>query len=146
MPPTLTLEKLFNSTLPCFLCGEELAIRTDKNSKRYFICNACGLQAFVRKQDGIKRLEKLVSEISGARLYFQNAQHEVLAMQALIKEVDEIKREIGHIEDRIGIFFPDPDLVKVKEALEQKLQHTLQRLESLAQESGADRIEKRGNS
>src|SRR5208282_509673 len=62
MPPTLTLEKLLGSTLPCFLCGEELAIRTDKNSKRYLICNACGLQAFVRKKDGIKRLEKLASE------------------------------------------------------------------------------------
>jgi hypothetical protein len=142
MPPTLTLEKLLGSTLPCFLCGEELAIRTDKNSKRYIICNLCGLQAFVRKKDGIKRLEKLASEIRGARLYFQNAQREVLALQAVIKEIDEIKHEIAQTEKRIGILFPDPDLVRVKEALEHKLQSCLQRLESLAQKDDPGKNEK----
>ena len=133
MAPTLTLENLLGSTLPCFLCGEELAIRTDKNSKRYIICNSCGLQAFVRKKDGIKKLEKLASEIRGNRLYFQNAQREVLALQAVIKKIDEIKHEIAQTEKRIGILFPDPDLVRIKEALEHKLQNSLQYLESLAQ-------------
>ena len=107
MTPTLTLEKLLASTLPCFLCGE-LAIRTDKNSKRYFICNRCGLQAFVRKQDGIKKLEKLASEISATKLYFENAQREVRALQALIKEIDEIKHEIAQTEKRSGFCFPTP--------------------------------------
>jgi transcription elongation factor Elf1 len=133
MPPTLTLGNLFSSTFPCFLCGQELSIRTDKNSKRYLVCDLCGLQAFVRKKDGIKRLEKLASEIRGARLYFENAQREVRAMQAVIKEIDEIKNEIAQTEKRIGILFPDPDLVRIKEALERKLQNSLQRLDSLAQ-------------
>jgi hypothetical protein len=141
MPPTLTLENLLGSTIPCFLCGEELAVRTDKNSKRYFICNLCGLQAFVRKKDGIQKLEKLASEICGARLFFQNAQREVLALQAVIKEIDEIKHEIAEIEKRIGILFPDPDLVRVKEALEHKLQNSLQRLESLSQKDDLDKNE-----
>ena len=141
MTPTLTLEKLLAPTLPCFLCGEELAIRTDKNSKRYLICNACGLQAFVRKKDGIKKLEKLASEISGTRLYFENAQREVRALQAVIKEIDEIKHEIEQTEKRIGILFPDPDLVRVKEALERKLQNTLQHFEFLARKGDAENKE-----
>src|SRR5215472_9097655 len=51
------------TSIPCFLCGSDLPIRTDKNKKRYFICDHCGVQAFVRKSEGISRLEDLLKSL-----------------------------------------------------------------------------------
>ena len=48
--------------LPCFLCTSKLDRRTDKNGKPYFICNPCGIQLFVRREHGIKLLEKLIRD------------------------------------------------------------------------------------
>jgi hypothetical protein len=46
--------------LPCLLCGAKLEKRIDKNRKPYFVCNPCGIQLFVRRQQGIDLLEQLI--------------------------------------------------------------------------------------
>ena len=61
------------ASIPCFLCGTDLAIRTDKNKKRYFICDHCGVQAFVRKETGIVLLENLLRNLRTQD--FQFAKH-----------------------------------------------------------------------
>ena len=48
----------------CFLCGRELPVKLTKTGKPYFICDACGVQTFVRRQEGIARLLEKVSESS----------------------------------------------------------------------------------
>lgn len=47
---------------PCPLCGEGLDIRESKKRKPYVVCNACGVQLFVRNEAGMRRFEKLISD------------------------------------------------------------------------------------
>jgi hypothetical protein len=48
----------------CPLCSELRELRIDKNQKPYLICDSCGVQLFVRKDSGIRRLETLL-KVSG---------------------------------------------------------------------------------
>ena len=57
--------------LPCFLGGEKLEKRTDKNGKPYFVCNNCGIQLFVRKAHGIELLEKLLRNVAKNEIPFK---------------------------------------------------------------------------
>ena len=45
---------------PCPVCGEALDVRESKKDKPYVVCDACGVQMFVRNEAGIRRLEQLV--------------------------------------------------------------------------------------
>ena len=56
------------AVLPCFLCGKQLDQRTDKNNKPYFICNPCGMQIFIRRELGIKKLEELIRNLKEGEL------------------------------------------------------------------------------
>jgi DNA-directed RNA polymerase subunit RPC12/RpoP len=49
-----------DETFDCLLCGEELDIRISTKGKPYVVCDACGIQLFVRGAEGIKRLKKKV--------------------------------------------------------------------------------------
>jgi hypothetical protein len=51
-----------NEKTRCFLCGEEIEVKNSKKGKPYFICDPCGLQAFVRRERGIERLKAWVGE------------------------------------------------------------------------------------
>ena len=49
--------------IPCLLCGEGLEIRTTYKEKPYLVCDACGVQVFIRGSVGVKRLAKMVDKI-----------------------------------------------------------------------------------
>lgn len=49
---------------PCPLCAEHRELRTDKNQKPYLICDECGVQLFIRKDAGNRRLETML-QLSG---------------------------------------------------------------------------------
>ncbi len=49
-------DKLF----PCPLCEKDLNIKLSKKNKPYIICDYCGIQLFIRKQEGIKKLLDLI--------------------------------------------------------------------------------------
>jgi hypothetical protein len=49
-------------TLGCVLCDKALDKRIDKNGKPYFICDPCGTQFFVRRQEGVSRLDALMKK------------------------------------------------------------------------------------
>jgi DNA-directed RNA polymerase subunit RPC12/RpoP len=44
-------------TLTCPACGEAMEPRETHHGKPYYHCDPCGTQVFVRRQEGIKRLE-----------------------------------------------------------------------------------------
>ncbi len=44
----------------CPLCAEPREVRLDRNHKPYLICDPCGTQLFVRRKEGIERLEALI--------------------------------------------------------------------------------------
>jgi ssDNA-binding Zn-finger/Zn-ribbon topoisomerase 1 len=47
---------------PCPLCGQGLDVRQTKKKKPYVICDACGVQLFVRSKAGMRSFEHLVSD------------------------------------------------------------------------------------
>lgn len=48
--------------IPCFLCGDFQKIKLSKNNKPYFICDSCGIQMFIRKSEGVNRLNDLIRD------------------------------------------------------------------------------------
>ena len=50
------------SFFPCPICGERLDVRTSKKGKPYVVCQACGMQMFVRTQPGIQKFEKQIAD------------------------------------------------------------------------------------
>lgn len=54
-------EELRGKKLNCPLCKEKVEIRLDeKHQKPYLICNPCGVQLFIRREDGINRLKNKI--------------------------------------------------------------------------------------
>ena len=94
--------------IPCFLCGTDLAIRTDNHQKPYFICDPCGLQAFVRKQTGIVQLEKFLRNLRAQDFQFAKHRESFLQVCAVLREIDDLQREIRKLESKIGFFSDDP--------------------------------------
>ena len=63
------MEKQF---FPCpLLCGDLLEVRESKKGKPYVVCNTCGVQMFVRTEDGIRRFKKLIAEAAAKNLWEQ---------------------------------------------------------------------------
>ena len=52
-----------NETFPCPLCEEELEIKISKKGKPYVVCDVCGVQLFVRRAEGIKRLKREIDSL-----------------------------------------------------------------------------------
>jgi DNA-directed RNA polymerase subunit RPC12/RpoP len=52
----------------CFLCAENLDQRTSDKGKPYFVCDACGVQIFIRKKQGIERLQNFVSQVQAEQV------------------------------------------------------------------------------
>jgi DNA-directed RNA polymerase subunit RPC12/RpoP len=50
-----------NKFFPCPLCQKQLDIRMSDKGKPYIICDACGIQLFVRKSEGINRMAQKVN-------------------------------------------------------------------------------------
>jgi len=118
--------------LPCFLCGASLDKRTDKNLKPYFICNPCGIQLFVRRPHGINLLDKLLRDASKHSIPFKQRADEVYKIQALLTEIDGVKKQIERQQSQIKFLFRDEDHVRACNLLKTKLENLFKELEQLA--------------
>jgi len=56
------LETYTTRHFPCPICVGALEVRESKKDKPYVVCDACGVQMFVRNETGIRRLEQLIQE------------------------------------------------------------------------------------
>ena len=122
--------------IPCFLCGTELAVRTDKNGKLYLICDPCGSQHFIRRKQGMERLAEL-----GHYLYEQKADlaartKTLLRLQARLHEIETLKKEIQRLEDEAGFIFRDEEKLRARDALQTRVDFLLAELEREAENSG----------
>src|SRR5439155_20869134 len=107
--------------IPCLLCGKELEKRiTKKKGKPYFVCDPCGIQLFIRRKQGIERLEEFFRNAEKAEIpYKQHAQH-FHEMQAILKEIDDVKTEIN----KIGIsYFFDDEKLRVRKLLKTQVEN-----------------------
>jgi DNA-directed RNA polymerase subunit RPC12/RpoP len=120
--------------LPCLLCGNKLQKRTDKQNKPYFVCDPCGIQFFVRRQQGIERLDKLLRTSEQNAILFQQAAEHLYKVQALLGEIDGTKKQITKLHDEIGFFFPDEHRVRARASLKTKLDGLLKQLDEMCRE------------
>src|SRR5262249_38327515 len=120
--------------IPCFLCRDDLEIRKDKNGKRYFICDGCGVQAFIRRKPGISKLAKLVRqlkkrkpEISGQKQRFE--------FSTALNELDELQQQIKKLEkQKTGFLSADPDKKRLIKVLRTRVSTLFSMLEKHAKD------------
>jgi len=79
--------------LGCVLCNKALDKRTDKNGKPYFICDPCGTQFFVRRQEGISRLKALMKKPIHAR------PAEIPGAKKLIGQISALREDAIELPD-----------------------------------------------
>jgi len=48
---------------PCPICRRALTVKITKNDKLYVVCNPCGVQLFVRSEEGIKKFIEILEDI-----------------------------------------------------------------------------------
>jgi DNA-directed RNA polymerase subunit RPC12/RpoP len=118
------------SVIPCFLCGTKLEQRIDKNEKRYFICDPCGIQLFIRRKPGIERLDRYMKSFSRGEIKFRKHSDSVAEVQGILAEVNGLKDEIKRLDSELGIFFPDCDQVAARDALQRRLAGLIEMLEN----------------
>jgi hypothetical protein len=46
---------------PCPVCADPREVRESKKGKPYIVCDSCGVQLFVRNENGIRGFEELVA-------------------------------------------------------------------------------------
>jgi DNA-directed RNA polymerase subunit RPC12/RpoP len=117
------------SSFPCFLCGKPLVKRVDKNGKFYLVCDDCGSQFFVRKKSGMVRLEELIRASEQNAIPMAHATERLFKVQALLAEIEGTKSQIEALEAQIGLFFPDEDKIKTRNALKTRLDKLLEQFE-----------------
>jgi hypothetical protein len=122
--------------LPCLLCGQRLDQRTDKNGKYYFTCDPCGTQYFIRRRQGIEKLEQLIRNLNEGELPIKHHVESLFEIQAILSEIDGVKSEIEKLDGQIGIIFADEDMVSARKLLKTRVQELLWELEKIAKRNG----------
>ena len=121
--------------IPCFLCGTELAVRTDKNGKFYLVCEPCGSQHFIRRKHGMDRLVDLGHYFYQQRTELATRMQTLLRVQAYLYEIDTLKKEIDRLRLEAGIIFRDEEKLRARDALQKRLDFLLAELERVAEDS-----------
>ena len=119
--------------LPCFLCGKELDLRTDKNNKRYAICNPCGMQVFVRRAQRLENLDRLIRVLKSRDLPLRAHAHTLFQIRAILEELDGIEGELEKLDNSISIFSKtSKEKNRARKLLKQRMQTLLDDLERIA--------------
>ncbi len=119
------------SVLPCFLCGNGLKKKTDKNNKPYFICDPCGIQLFIRRKPGIEKLHALLEDLETREIYSHTRSPEFLRIIAIFSEMSAVKAELAKVDEEIFLF-ANSEQTSAKKALQSRLNILLSELEDIA--------------
>ena len=119
------------NSIPCPLCGDGLPVRTDKHLKKYFVCNSCGIQLFIRGSRGIERLEEFFRTARRHALPFEEVAKKLHEIQALLNEIDGTKNQITKLNDEIGFFFPNQEKIQMRNSLQTRLENLLHELHEM---------------
>jgi DNA-directed RNA polymerase subunit RPC12/RpoP len=120
--------------IPCFLCSQELTQRKDKHSKRYFVCDPCGVQIFIRGRQGIKNLDELLATLRQHDFPFREHAAALYEIQALLTEIRGIKEEINKLDSLLEIFTDDAFKRRARKLLNKRIETLLRRLQKIADE------------
>jgi hypothetical protein len=104
-------ENMAKNSIPCVLCKDNLPVRTDKNNKPYFVCIPCGIQLFVRGQQGIERLRQAVTSSDS------DSQPQVKTRKRLLTLLDEMQGEVVFLQELTEKHLKPNDLAEADESL-----------------------------
>lgn len=128
-PRALTLGGAEIQGVPCFLCGRKLEKRVTKtNRKPYFVCDACGIQLFVRGKQGIERLSEFFRNVEQAEIPFKQHAKNFYRLQAILKEIDDVRSEIK----KTDVFWPSEDQKRTRKLLEIRIENLFSQIEDFA--------------
>jgi hypothetical protein len=102
--------------IPCFLCGNQIEVKNTIKGKPYFICDPCGLQAFIRRAKGEERLKEWME--GKAEVFKKRSGGALLEWVA---QLEEVKAKLEDVDDKRG-FFPDEDTKLVIAALKAEIE------------------------
>ncbi len=118
--------------IPCFLCAQQLKQRKDKHDKPYFVCDACGVQIFVRGQQGIKNLAQLLTTLSEHDFPFQEHAAVLYEIQAVLTEMRGLREEMNKLDSLLEIFTDDEYKKRARKLLNQRIETLFGRLQQIA--------------
>jgi DNA-directed RNA polymerase subunit RPC12/RpoP len=120
------------STIPCFLCSQQLKQRNDKHGKPYFVCDPCGVQIFVRGRQGIKNLDQLIVTLREHDFPFREHAAVLYEIQAVLTEIRGIKEELNKLDSLLAIFTDDEHKARARKLLNKRIETLLGRLQQIA--------------
>jgi hypothetical protein len=106
-----------------------------KSGKPYFVCDPCGIQLFVRRKDGIERLDALMRAVEKNVIPFEQHAHRLFESQAILGDIQGTRTQIEKLESEVGIIFPDQDKIRACNSLKTRLETLHSELEKLAEKS-----------
>ena len=118
--------------IPCLLCGKQLDVRTDKNSKLYTCCEGCGAQHFVRRRQGIDNLKELIRTLKDRDLPFHQHAKMLYEIQATLAEIRGLKKELKALDSGFNLFSNDKDKQRARKSLRARIDRLLSDLEQIA--------------
>ncbi len=118
--------------VPCFLCGIRLRRKTDKNKKAYLVCNPCGMQIFVRRQQGIENLDDLIKALRRRDIPFREHAESLHKIQAILIEIKGVKEELKKLDSLLNVFRKDEDKPMTRKLLRARIDTLLSQLEEIA--------------
>jgi hypothetical protein len=118
--------------IPCFLCQQDIEIKSSKRGKPYLVCNSCGIQTFIRGKKGIKLFSDLITSINTKENQEFNSRFlQLTALQGKINKFkakrDKIKNDAAFWE----LMFPDKNRETIIASLDQEINRLEAELHSI---------------
>lgn len=114
----------FNPEMPCFLCGRTLKVKKTKGNKPYFICDTCGLQAFVRYKAGIRKFQTLLVALVESGEKFLSLNKSSFEVISLISRLNELKEKLDNVSQNKSLtdyFLTGTESELAEKALEKEI-------------------------
>ncbi len=84
----------------CFLCGQSVDVKRTKRGKPYFICDPCGLQAFIRREKGITKFRHLSKTLGRLRIGKSALRLDSFEIMLLVNRLWELERRNRELKKR----------------------------------------------
>jgi septal ring factor EnvC (AmiA/AmiB activator) len=88
--------------LPCPLCGSLLDIRKSVKGKPYTICDACGMQMFIRKAEGISALKRALEAASKSDLEKAPMQEKLRSLEKRLMEAETGAKQAAKVQAELS--------------------------------------------
>jgi hypothetical protein len=80
----------------------------------------------------MQRLFRLAENLERRNLVFQQNAESLFAVHAILREIEELKREIEKLDDKAGFLFTDKETIRARNALQRRVELLLRKLEEFS--------------